>query len=1166
MISSRPIKLARSMALVGCIWAALLAVGAYGVVVSARPQERQDASLSAMDAMERMAPEFVRQWADDVSDVAMEDDQSEQSMPSAEALSNGCTPTVNGLFYGDGDNLCYELLAENPGRAQLWYHLEGDVLYAALVLSTSINDNVFGAIDDDTDDAYVISAGWKGNGNQHEARALIQSDRAEWNLACGDSKSYWLQDYAYDPEKPEDYDPFEPDWLSDPYGKDGGGLPPPGFITSASSLQWNLNWHAALSPTAPITWWDVTRGGTQSDWEDWKSPDGGVTDTVTDTFDGYPQYHTYYNWEWPVVYEVSLDISNCVSGDFTLWPVLGHNSPSREGPESFYFHDWGDNPDVGTGTAYGDYRTLASDNGPSHQLIPGLYMGGVVDPETDGQPTVAAGGDDSNPLIFTDDEDGVMVADLVLTPGISPSVRVSATNVVSSTYFPTDTAHLCGFIDFEGDGVFTGTGESACVTVPHGSDNVLFTLDFGMVPSSGYATSTYARFRLGTEFEEVSVAYGPAQDGEVEDYRIGRDLACAVSCSPRNCSACASQGVTLSEAGGDAVAWLWSTSEATRTIRVFASGTYTVVITDSLGYTSTCYAAALVFDEPECAIDAPDSVCKDTSGHTARTTYDPSYSYLWEIAKGSIGAGQGTNVITWSANAGFLGTVYLTVTVTDTNGCSSTCYDQVVVGELSVGFEAEPRSCCVPLTVQFSGTATTTGQIAAWHWDLGDGSYSNVQNPSHTYARAGDWDVTLTVTDSNGCIGTHTELQYIKSNAGPTAGFEHSSASGCAPVTVYFTDTSVARDNPIAEWLWDFGDGTTSTVSRTQHTFDGGAYSVTLTATDSHGCSDSAWIPIELDPCVDVEVSKHVKCPQGKIIATWNFWYYINFTNTGTQLATDIQVTDTLPPGIQPWSVEASHSGAFDAENSTVTWHVPVLEAGASVELWIKAQTWSYAAGVRLTNLVCVDAPGLVEPACAVDVSYVHRPPSPPPLFVTTPTAGASATPTPTPTPTSSATATPTLTPTETPTTTADATQTLTPTELPPGDLTVHGLVYDAVAGPAHPIGGAVVSVSFCVPRTLQTTSGTDGHYELVLPADYLNQCDEVELRGWAAGYRSRSEAIRVAALRAEPERDIALWPLGVPTYTPTPTATLLPTPTSTTQPITHLFMLYLPVVIKNTP
>ena len=49
-------------------------------------------------------------------------------------------------------------------------------------------------------------------------------------------------------------------------------------------------------------------------------------------------------------------------------------------------------------------------------------------------------------------------------------------------------------------------------------------------------------------------------------------------------------------------------------------------------------------------------------------------------------------------------------------------------------------------------------------------------------------------------------------------------------------------------------------------------------------------------------------------------------------------------------------------------------------------------------------------------------------------------------------------------------------------------------------------------------------------------------------------------------ERDIALWPLGVPTYTPTPSATPLPTPTSTTQPVTHLFMLYLPVVIKNTP
>jgi len=590
-----------------------------------------------------------------------------------------------------------------------------------------------------------------------------------------------------------------------------------------------------------------------------------------------------------------------------------------------------------------------------------------------------------------------------------------------------------------------------------------------------------------------------------------------------------------------------------------------VTVTDTAGCSSTCYEQVTV-DEPDCSIDAPPAVCQNASGYTASTTYDPNYAYQWEITNGTISGSSTGNEITFAPDSA--ATVYLSVTVTDAvSGCSSTCETQVATYDPpEVSFVADPRSCCVPLTVRFTGSATATGQIVSWHWDFGDGTYSQEQNPTHTYVSGGEWTVTLAVTDSNGCSATHTEQQYIDSNEGPTASFDTSGASDCAPLTIHFTDTSEAGGNPIVEWFWDLGDGTTSAVSVTEHTFDAGTHTVTLTITDAHGCSDEASVLVEAEECADIEVSKHVECPQGKIIATWNFWYYINITNTGTQLATDIHVTDTLPPGIQPWSVEASHSGGFDAESSEVTWHVQALEAGASAELWIKAQTWSYVVGARLTNLVCVDADGLVEPVCAVDVSPVHRPPSPPPLPFTTPAATSSATPTPTSTPTSSATPTPTLTPSETPTTTAEVTTTPTPTELPPGDLTIHGLVYDAVAGREHPIGGAVVSVSFCAPRTLQATSGTDGRYEFVLPADYLHQCDEVELRGWAAGYQSRSEDIRVADLRAEPERDIALWPLGVPSYTPTPSATPLPTPTSTTQPVTHLFMLYLPVVIKNTP
>jgi len=162
--------------------------------------------------------------------------------------------------------------------------------------------------------------------------------------------------------------------------------------------------------------------------------------------------------------------------------------------------------------------------------------------------------------------------------------------------------------------------------------------------------------------------------------------------------------------------------------------------------------------------------------------------------------------------------------------------------------------------------------------------------------------------------------------------------------------------------------------------------------------------------------------PHGDVRATWNFWYYIDVTNVGTVVADDVVVTDELPPGIAPYAVWVSQGGAYDLDTSTVTWSLPSLGPGQSVRLWIRAQTYSWAAGLWLTNLVCADALYLPEPVCAIDVAYVHEPP--PPIPTPTPTL------TNTPTPTSTPTHTPTATPTETPEPTA--TLTATPTEESP--------------------------------------------------------------------------------------------------------------------------------------
>jgi len=125
-------------------------------------------------------------------------------------------------------------------------------------------------------------------------------------------------------------------------------------------------------------------------------------------------------------------------------------------------------------------------------------------------------------------------------------------------------------------------------------------------------------------------------------------------------------------------------------------------------------------------------------------------------------------------------------------------------------------------------------------------------------------------------------------------------------------------------------------------------------------------------------------------------------------------VTDELPPGIAAYAVEVSAGGEFDEETNTVTWEIPSLGPGHSLELWIKARTNASVIGMWLTNQACVEAASAVRPECAVDVSRVYAPPpEPEPTPVRTPTPTRTATATPTVTPTATATATPTATPTE---------------------------------------------------------------------------------------------------------------------------------------------------------
>jgi len=140
----------------------------------------------------------------------------------------------------------------------------------------------------------------------------------------------------------------------------------------------------------------------------------------------------------------------------------------------------------------------------------------------------------------------------------------------------------------------------------------------------------------------------------------------------------------------------------------------------------------------------------------------------------------------------------------------------------SAGFFQYPDSLN-PLKYYFIDNST--GNPASWQWDFGDGSFSNLQNPDHTYLTAGTYNVTLII--SSGFLCSDTITNSITVGGLPCTGnFTYN-------VSNFTSSFSAYANLPSPTFTWNFGDGSTGTGQTTSHTYlNSGQYVVTLTVAD----------------------------------------------------------------------------------------------------------------------------------------------------------------------------------------------------------------------------------------------------------------------------------------------------------------------------------------------
>ncbi|NIS82039.1 MAG: PKD domain-containing protein, partial [Anaerolineales bacterium] len=185
-------------------------------------------------------------------------------------------------------------------------------------------------------------------------------------------------------------------------------------------------------------------------------------------------------------------------------------------------------------------------------------------------------------------------------------------------------------------------------------------------------------------------------------------------------------------------------------------------------------------------------------------------------------------------------TVSLTVVEGDGDGDSETKTSYITVADTapSADFTAAPTG--EALTVGFTETSTSYDGIVSWLWNFGDGETSSEQNPTHLFPDDGTFDVTLTVTDSDGSTDIVTK-QVSVVNTAPTADFNIvSSEKPTVNEEISFVDQSFDPDGNIISWFWDLGDGTTVITKNVTHGYQAlGTYVVNLTVTDNDGASDT---------------------------------------------------------------------------------------------------------------------------------------------------------------------------------------------------------------------------------------------------------------------------------------------------------------------------------------
>ena len=289
-------------------------------------------------------------------------------------------------------------------------------------------------------------------------------------------------------------------------------------------------------------------------------------------------------------------------------------------------------------------------------------------------------------------------------------------------------------------------------------------------------------------------------------------------------------------------------SHTNQTVTVNAGGTYSVTMTTlgNSGVNCTINLDTFLQGVPPTPVATFTTlpVCVGNPTVFGGITHGVFNHIMWDFGDGIKDSTNTAPTHTYAAPGSY------TVSLTLDNGCTDTYTAVVTVSPgATSSFNAAPVCKGTPTVFNNTSTGGTN-----YSWNFGDGSaISTVQNPTHTYSSSGNFVVTLTVSNTAGCLFVSTNTVVV--NVMPVAQF--SGPVACLGVPTVFNNTSTPATN--VNYSWDFGVTTitsdTSSVKNPSYVYASiGTYTVSLQVSTTAGCSSTVSHTVTVNPIPSLQL------------------------------------------------------------------------------------------------------------------------------------------------------------------------------------------------------------------------------------------------------------------------------------------------------------------------